>query len=179
MTVGQVRTKDLPDTGSIAGTDTVLVDNGAGTRSKTITEIGAAILGASQAHWEHKWSGIFFCGAGAVSGWLQDFMINTATLANVPIEYPISHNASVGIADLVVKVLSNTSATSATCVVTIAGADQTITVTIPAGTTGSFKDTAHTVTGLHQGDSVGIAIHNTGGGGGSSIFVTVSLRYYF
>lgn len=47
MTVGQIRVKDLPDTGSIAGSDTVLVDNGSGTRSKTITELAAAVGGGS------------------------------------------------------------------------------------------------------------------------------------
>lgn len=43
MTIGQVRVKDLPDTGSIAGTDTVLVDAAGGTRSKTISELSTAI----------------------------------------------------------------------------------------------------------------------------------------
>jgi hypothetical protein len=44
-TLGTIRTKDLPDTGSISGADVVLVDNDDGTRGKTITELAAALAG--------------------------------------------------------------------------------------------------------------------------------------
>lgn len=177
MTVGQVRTKDLPDTGSIGGTDTVLVDNGTGTRSKTITELAAAVAAIAGGHWEQQWSGVFFGGAGAVDGWFQNAFLST--MANTAVEYPIAHDEVVTITDLIVHVWANNTTGDTVLVVTHGGADTPIKVTIPAGTTGAFSDTTHGVGALGQGDLIGIAIHSTAAGAGRTLFFTCSLRYSF